>query len=217
MKRITVAMTKGGVGKSVIASSLAVHATKESDRVAMVDLNGDQGSLTQWWRLRGRPKNPHLFEKPTDLVKDLDAIELDGWEFCIIDTPPSYSKVVLFSVMVADVVIIPIKASIFDAGALQPILDRCSEFKKPFALVMSDVDSKFKSLNAGVMAGLKNRAVLEDAKISHLQAYAAALNIGKTGAELDDKAAKEIEALWHAVMFYADIAPARKVRSYGRR
>jgi chromosome partitioning protein len=218
MKRITVAMAKGGVGKTTIAAALAVRAAKESKRVAMVDLNGDQGNLTQWWQLRGEPKNPQLFSDLEDIVADLDAIEADGWQFCVIDTPPGYSDLVRFAVFVSDVVIIPIKASIFDAASIQPVIEQCREYGKPFALIMSDVDGKFRTLNAEVMAGLKDEGLLENVKVSHLQAYASAPNVGKTGAEIDGKAAKEIDLLWDTAMLYADMAPARRrARSHGRR
>jgi MinD-like ATPase involved in chromosome partitioning or flagellar assembly len=47
MKVITVASPKGGSGKTTLASVLAVRASMESARVAMFDLNADQGNLTQ--------------------------------------------------------------------------------------------------------------------------------------------------------------------------
>ena len=39
MRVITIASTKGGVGKTTLASALAVKAATESARVAMVDLD----------------------------------------------------------------------------------------------------------------------------------------------------------------------------------
>jgi len=36
-----------------------------------VDVNGDQGNLTQWWMLRGSPPNLHLFTEHEDPVEDL--------------------------------------------------------------------------------------------------------------------------------------------------
>jgi Mrp family chromosome partitioning ATPase len=45
MKTITVASAKGGSGKSTITSALAVRACRETLKVAMMDLNFDQGSL----------------------------------------------------------------------------------------------------------------------------------------------------------------------------
>ena len=54
MKTITIASAKGGSGKSTITAALAVRACQDTKQVAMMDLNFDQGSLTQWWQLAGR-------------------------------------------------------------------------------------------------------------------------------------------------------------------
>jgi Mrp family chromosome partitioning ATPase len=60
MRVITIASTKGGVGKTTLASALAVRASTESPRVAMVDLC-PIGSLAPWrWR-RGKCSNPEIF------------------------------------------------------------------------------------------------------------------------------------------------------------
>jgi cellulose biosynthesis protein BcsQ len=58
MKTIAIASAKGGVGKSTITSALAVRACLESLKVALLDLNADQGNLTQWWMTRRQPMNP---------------------------------------------------------------------------------------------------------------------------------------------------------------
>lgn len=55
MKTVTVAATKGGSGKSTLVTLLAARAAEDRFRTAMFDLNGDQGSLSQWWIIRGEP------------------------------------------------------------------------------------------------------------------------------------------------------------------
>jgi cellulose biosynthesis protein BcsQ len=60
MKVFTIAGPKGGCGKSVATASLAVRALKDAGRVAIVDLDEDQGTLTEWWTLRGRRVDPFL-------------------------------------------------------------------------------------------------------------------------------------------------------------
>jgi chromosome partitioning protein len=204
MKTVAVCMAKGGVGKTTLAAALGVRAAKDFKRVALVDLNGDQGNLTQWWMLRGEPDNPHLFIDHEDLVEDLPAIAKDGWQACIIDTPPGYLEVIETAILVADVVLVPVKVSIFDAGSLQPVIDLCRKHRKPFAIVMSDVDVRFKTANAEVAASLKEDGLLLDVRISHLQSYMVAPNTGKTAGEIDKKAAEEIDALWKALLRLAD-------------
>jgi cellulose biosynthesis protein BcsQ len=54
MKVITIAGPKGGTGKSTVCASLAVRATLETGRVALIDLDA-QGTLSEFWVLRGKP------------------------------------------------------------------------------------------------------------------------------------------------------------------
>jgi chromosome partitioning protein len=87
MHVIAIASPKGGSGKTTLASALAVRATMESGRVAMFDLNSDQGNLTQWWVLRGEPMNPRLVEVE-HITRDVEVLRASRFEWLIIDTPP---------------------------------------------------------------------------------------------------------------------------------
>lgn len=203
MKTIAIAMAKGGVGKTTISAALSVQAAKEFKRVGMIDFNRDQASLTQWYGLRGEPDNPKLLTVSESDEEDLhDAIagyQKAGWHVCFIDTPPGRIGALKSAIDVADAVLIPVKTSIFDAGSLQPVIELCETRRTPFALVLSDVDARFKNANNEVAEALASAAPLCDVRISHLQSYMVAPNLGKTGAEIDKKAADEIEALWKAV------------------
>src|SRR5690349_2786294 len=96
---IAVVNSKGGVGKTTLASALAVRAAEDSPRIALVDFD-PQGSLTAWSRRReahgdGDP-NPCLFRDPTepdrlpDPASVREALERDGWDWCILDSPPGF-------------------------------------------------------------------------------------------------------------------------------
>jgi MinD-like ATPase involved in chromosome partitioning or flagellar assembly len=76
MKTITVASAKGGTGKSTITALLAARASQDTPRVAMMDLNFDQGSLTQWWSMRGEPDSPKLIAED-DIEKSARREEAD--------------------------------------------------------------------------------------------------------------------------------------------
>lgn len=213
MKTISVIMAKGGVGKTTIATALGVRAAKDLDHVAMLDLNHDQANLTQWCGLRGGvPQNPALFSDVEDLAEDLPALAANGWDLCVVDTPPSYMEVIETAIMVSDAVVIPIKCSIFDAGSLEPVVEMCKRRRKPYGLVLSDVDQRFKTQIAEVRASLKQDGLpLLPVAISHLQSYQVAPNLGKTGPEIDKKAAEEVDALWGEVRHLAGIgAQARR-------
>src|SRR5262245_9710492 len=83
LRVITFASVKGGVGKSTLCSALAVRASKDSKRVALLDLD-PQESLASWWTRRGRTRNPKLHE----VDATTEAIELlisEGWEWVFVD------------------------------------------------------------------------------------------------------------------------------------
>ncbi len=212
MKTVAVIAQKGGAGKTTIATNLAVRAADDFSMVAMVDMNHDQANLTQWCNIReGLGEIPALFSDVEDLVKDLPRLEHNGWQLCLIDAPPSYSGIIETCVMAADAVIVPVKISMFDAGSLQPVVEMVKRHRKPYAVVLSDVDSRFKTQIAQVTEALKADGLpLLSGVISHLQAYQVAPNLGKTGAELDDKAAAEIDALWAEVCKLAGLKVAKK-------
>src|SRR6478752_7914034 len=84
---VTLAGTKGGTGKTTLASSLAVRAAEDSPKVALIDLD-PQESLSSWWTRRGKSKNPKLFE----VDATTEAIELlisQSWQWVFIDTGPA--------------------------------------------------------------------------------------------------------------------------------
>ena len=56
---VTLAGTKGGTGKTTLASALAVRAAEDSPKVALIDLD-PLASLSSWSTRRGKTKNPKL-------------------------------------------------------------------------------------------------------------------------------------------------------------
>ena len=77
MKVIAVVNSKGGTGKTTLASALSVRAAKESKRVAMVDLD-PQRSLVAWWQRRGKSDNPTIFEG----AETAGACSIAPWSIC---------------------------------------------------------------------------------------------------------------------------------------
>jgi chromosome partitioning protein len=214
MLTIAIASGKGGTGKSTIAAALAVRAMKHG-RVALIDLNPDQPSLTHWWTLRGEPKNPCLFDDYEDLVADLPKLGAQGWRTCLIDTPPGGSAVIEMAVAAADIVLIPVKPSIFDAAAASDVVEMAKARQKLWAFVLSDIDTRFRSLNAPIADSLAGEGLVLAPRVSHLQSYAAAPNLGKTGPEIDARAAAEFDALWADIRKFAPKAVSRAATVHG--
>jgi chromosome partitioning protein len=199
MKVITVAAPKGGAGKTTLVTALAARATQDSKRVGLIDLNADQGNLTQWWIARGEPPNPRLFPDPGNLSQDIALLRAANWEWCILDTPPLDMDLIEMAVAVADAVVVPVRCSILDFGSIAPVVEMCKQRRKPFAFLLSAVDSKFKSLTRETVAALAADGPVLGTRISYRLPYINALTAGRTGPEIDKELKPEIDALWSEV------------------
>ena len=134
---------KGGSGKSTLSMHVAIGLMKAGSRVATLDLDFDQGSLTRYIA------NRRAFAEDKDLVLDIPThyrfdegpsgtsahssetlrlnfisnaiaqVEADN-DFLIIDTPSGVHKTNLFAHALADTVITPINDSFLDLDAIFP-------------------------------------------------------------------------------------------------
>ena len=216
MQVITIASPKGGSGKTTLASALAVRAAMESKRVAMFDLNCDQGNLTQWWVLRGEPMNPRLVEVE-HITRDVEVLRASRFEWLIIDTPPLELDIIENAVLKADAILIPVRASIFDIGSITPVVEMGRERHKPYAFVLSAVDSRFKKLTERAMAALVSEGPICATRISYRQPYISALTGGMAGHEVEEDLRPEIDSLWGEVKRLAlGAQPAtRRIAAHG--
>lgn len=208
MRVICLAATKGGVGKTTLASALAVRATEESRRVALLDLD-PQESLIAWWERRGRTKNPKLFE----LDATSEAIELlmsEGWEWVFVDTSPAKIELIEPGIVAADLVLIPCRPSLFDVEQANVTVELCELHGKPYAFVLNHAPPKW-ALTKSAAEFLRQRGSVIEAPITFRQAYMAAVTVGKSGPEVEKEgiARREIDALWAAVKKLAIAAKAR--------
>jgi chromosome partitioning protein len=198
MKVVTVAAPKGGSGKTTLVSALAARAALESARVAMFDLNSDQANLTQWYILRGEPPNPVLVEVEK-IGRDTEVLRNEKFEWLLIDTPPLDLDVIEAAVAVADAVLIPVRASIFDIGAIACLVEMCKERRKSYAFVLSAVDNKMPKLTERAKAALVSDGPVLTGCLSYRQDYISALTAGKAGFEAKKELKAEIDQVWEDV------------------
>lgn len=206
MKVITIAAAKGGATKTTVTLSLAVRAAQESTRVAMLDLNADQGDLTAWWILRGEPDNPRIIEVEK-LNKDIAQLRADGFEWVLIDTPPGELGLTEHAIIKSDAVIIPVRPSFFDMNAVTAIVEMCRERRKPYSFLLSAVDSKMPKLVDATMAALVKEGSIFSIRIPYLQPYITSIMKGKSAAEVDKTQQGKIDDLWQEVKRLAGSTP----------
>lgn len=195
MKTIAISSAKGGTGKSTITALLAVRATQDTPKVAMMDLNFDQGSLTQWWTIRGRPDSPKLVDEVENIPRDVKRLAAD-YDWLFIDTPPFDMDVVEQAIAVADAVVIPVRSSLFDLLASETVVEMCLDRKKPFSLLLNAIEPRFKTLTKEARVAFVDIGPLFATQIDHRLPHIRAISKGKTGAEIDKSAKAEIDGLW---------------------
>lgn len=200
MRIAVLASTKGGSGKSTIAQALAVHAAKDAN-VFIADLDPQQ-SMARWWDRRGRPTNPMLAPDKTSVTRVLEVVERRGAarDWLIVDTPGSLMKVIADAVGHADAIAVIVQPSGKDIeaqGALEDLIAKAGKGDR--AVYVINRASKTDRLAKDAAEILADRSAVKPLSICHRVDYVRADLAGKTGAELNKDADKEIAALWAAM------------------
>lgn len=203
MRIISVVSGKGGVGKTTLASALAVHATLENKgraRVAMVDLD-PQASLIAWWKRRGSCENPTIYANVDTASDAIERLRLnEAPDYCIIDTPPAFIETMKDAVASAHLVLIPLRPSALDLIGSEDAVLMAREAGVAHLCVINDAEPRWKTTNSTRDYLLASSVPIADTIVSHRQAYMAAMASGKTGPEVDRSKGwpteTEISNLW---------------------
>lgn len=138
MKVFVVTTEKGGAGKTTTSCHLGVEISSRDYRVVLVDTDSTHAALTDWWNDR-EALEPQLLAVPFDqLAASLEALRADGVDFVIIDTPPVVNKAVKAMVEMADLAIIPSKASKLDLRGTRRTLTLLGQTKTPMIFVLNE-------------------------------------------------------------------------------
>ena len=203
MKVIVVASGKGGTGKSLVSANLAIRLARKAKgekgegKVAMIDLNADQASLTQWWVLRGRGVAPYLVEKPGSVIDDVRALAAAGYSWCVIDTPPTDTEIIEFAILVADIVIIPVRPAFLDMNATESIVGTAKKRRKKYAFLINAFDSRpaFKKTNTEALQLLDGQGPVFETRWPYSAKFIEGQSAGKSGPEVDKTLAAPVDAL----------------------
>jgi chromosome partitioning protein len=200
---IAVASSKGGTGKSSIVAALAVQATADGEKVALLDWE-PQGSLTLWWTMRGKPANPCLISNTDDPAEAINLAREQGNAWVFLDTAPGDIDQIERVIMACDLCLIPVSASAFDLVAARTVVALCGEHDRSFAFVLNRENPRREVLNGSAAKHLRKLGSLLAEHVHDRAAYVSALNKGLTGPEHPDRrqakdARLEIESLFGAV------------------
>ena len=99
-----------------MASSLAVAAFEQGERVCLVDMD-PQATLLTWSKTRGLDDLPVVAAGAARLSTLLDGLESKGFTLVVIDTPGAEGAASLAAMRAADLNVIPSRPSVFDLWA----------------------------------------------------------------------------------------------------
>ncbi len=220
MKTLAIVSQKGGVGKTTIAVHIAVAAANAGYSVAIIDLD-PQATAAQWadWRNAGGgagqgDPNPAVVAAPhARLGPTLKEAEKMGVDLVILDSPPAADSAAVAAAKIADLVLIPTRASAFDLHAIKTTAELVRVAQKPSAVLLNAVPARANSLIEEVATVIHslNLNIAPVCLVDRAALRHAVIN-GQTAAEFEPlgKAADEVQKLYTWVCGRLDMSTRPK-------
>lgn len=202
MKILAIVSQKGGVGKTNIATALAVAAQRSGKTTALLDL--DPQATACFWadgrKANGGDGTPLVkYVNHVRLTSYLEALKAQGADLVILDCPPVHRDVGEAAITAADLVLIPTRADALDLRAMAQTVKLSKLLGKTPTIVLTFCPC------TGGEASQAREFVIEELDVDmapidiHLRkAYPRAMQDGMTAQEYEPlgKAAQEIAALY---------------------
>ena len=194
---ISVLNIKGGVGKTTVATNLAVGISKTGKSVLLIDTD-TQGSAVSWRGEREDDKAPITvisLSSAAALRKQIIGFR-DSFDCVIIDGSPHVDALAAVSIAASDLVILPVGPSPLDIWATAKMVTQIEDAQ----VINPGIKARFiiNKFNKVTLLSKETRAVLEEFTVPVLNttlgnrvAYADTMTQGMSALEWTDRKAKE--------------------------
>lgn len=197
MQILSILARKGGVGKSLLARSLAVQALIDGRKTAILDAD-PQATIVSWGRRRQHGA-PFILGLGNRTIRDaLGEIEGRGGEFVLIDTPPHAQPIINIAADAADASLIITGPFPEDLEQVGPVASIIAGLGKPAGIVLNKATPKTTALSLARAALTTFNLPVCPTAITQLvgHPYASAEGLCIQEREPDGKASAEIAAVW---------------------
>lgn len=207
MRKILVVNTKGGCGKTTIATNLAVALAARGEDVGLADADRQKSSLA-WAKRRSKKRAKIMalnWSKPESIgskTGELDAIVIDG---------PGGLRSELAKKLIAEAsdIVVPVLASMFDWKPTLKFLDDISEIKrvrkgKADIHVVANRINRSSTQAAELEQALAKKGYPVLCRISDRVVYARHAADGTGVFDETDSAAHEVRGQWHPLLQAVD-------------
>ncbi|MFN8719660.1 MAG: AAA family ATPase [Rhodospirillales bacterium] len=194
---VAIISQKGGVGKTTLATALAVEADRRGRSAAIFDLD-PQASATFWKDTRGSDRPAVAAVPPARLSHVLKAAAEGGCQYALIDAPPVAKDLAYEAAQVADLVLIPTRPAVLDVMGMTRTLELVRLYGRPSAVVLNMCPQQGREIRDTEEAIRQLGADLAPVRMYSRIAYSRAQQTGLAAQEVepDGKAALEISLLY---------------------
>jgi len=205
MKTILVASSKGGVGKSTLATHLAAHAALAGQRTVLVDAD-PQGSAARWAERRAGLDSAVLPVDGTTAGRGWPRTLPPDTQQVVVDAAAGAQASALAPFLEhADAVVVPVPPSTLDLEATVPFLDTLARHPRVRRgeLRVGLVANKMKPWTTGSQQALEQLQRWPYPLVAQLrdsQAYAVLVGLGKSLFDYQSQQVREHQADWQPLL-----------------
>lgn len=132
----TITNQKGGVGKTVLSTNLAVQGVSKKKKVLLIDLDPQQSS-SKWWEARDAEEPLLIHCDSSNLEKNIDDARRNNFDLVIIDTAGKESVGHNKAIDLASFCIIPCQPSKDDIRSAIPVVELIKTRNKNYAFIVT--------------------------------------------------------------------------------